>query len=102
MLTDHAILATLTRLAKEMSVNILLSGANYNTEHGLPRSWVWNKQDLKNIRSIHKKYGDVKLKTFPTLGFIKYGLIKVFNLGYKIKEPLNSINYSKKYEVVKM
>lgn len=95
MLTDHAILATLTRLAKEMSIRVLLSGANYNTEHGIPRSWAWNKQDLKNIRAIHKKFGEVKLKTFPTVGFIKYGLIKAFNIGYEILEPLNFVNYTK-------
>lgn len=94
MLTDHAISATMYRLAKENNIKTILSGTNYATEHGLPSAWVWQKGDLKNIKDIHRLYGEKPLKTFPTIGIFKFFLYKMLHkLDYL--EPLNLINYKK-------
>ncbi|MES2628599.1 MAG: N-acetyl sugar amidotransferase [Bacteroidota bacterium] len=64
-ITDHAILAVLYRLAADKGIQYMISGTNVQTENTLPKSWIFSKSDHINIKSIHKKYGSVKLKTFP-------------------------------------
>ncbi len=64
-ITDHAIFATLYRLAGEKNIKYILSGTNVQTENTLPKSWIFSKSDHINIQSIHKAYGTVPLKTFP-------------------------------------
>lgn len=64
-ITDHAIIGTMYRLAAENNIKYILSGANVVTEAVLPTHWIFNKYDHVNIREIHKKYGKLKLKTYP-------------------------------------
>jgi hypothetical protein len=79
VLTDHAILATLYRVANERGIQYILGGTNLLTEGILPQSWGYDNRDLVNIKSIHKEYGTVKLKTFPTMSthrFLYYEFVK--------------------------
>lgn len=64
-ITDHAIFATLYRLAGEKGITYILSGTNVQTENTLPKSWIHPKTDHINIKAIHKLYGKIPLKTFP-------------------------------------
>lgn len=64
-ITDHAIIGTLYKLAAENDIRYILSGANIVTEFVLPSYWIWSKYDAINIKSIHKSFGRVPLKTFP-------------------------------------
>lgn len=64
-ITDHAIFATLYRLAGEKNITYILSGTNVQTENTLPKSWIFNKSDHINIKAIHKIYGTRPLKSFP-------------------------------------
>jgi N-acetyl sugar amidotransferase len=66
-ITDHAILGTLFRLAKEYKIKYLLSGTNIVTEAVLPPRWIFNKHDDVNLRAIHAQYGNVPLVRFPLL-----------------------------------
>ncbi len=95
MLTDHAIFASMYRLAKKYKVKTILSGTNFRTEHGMPSAWVWNKMDYKNIKDIHQKFGRKKIKSFPTLSPYLWLLMKQFGLRANFEEPLNLINYEK-------
>ncbi len=63
--TDHAIGATMNKLALKHGIKYILSGSNINTESTMPRSWIFNKGDHRNLLSIHKKYGTIPIKTFP-------------------------------------
>ena len=78
VITDHAISASLLKLARKHNIKYILSGFNYLTEAIMPSGWTWNKSDWANIKSIHKKYGTVHLKTFPRINFFK----KIFNLFF--------------------
>src|SRR4029078_3397646 len=53
-ITDHAIFATLYKLAGEKNVKYLLRGKNVQTENTLPKSWIFSKTDHINIKAIHK------------------------------------------------
>jgi len=95
MLTDHAIFSSLFKIRKKHSITSVLSGTNFTTEHGMPKTWSWNKMDLKNIKSIQKIFGEMKIKSFPTMNNIYWLLMRKFNLGGTFEEPLNKINYRK-------
>lgn len=71
MVTDHAITATMMRLAREHKIKYVLSGSNQATECGMPESWSWRKQDWFNISAIHRKFGSIPLRTFPRYGSIR-------------------------------
>ena len=96
MLTDHAIYASMVSLARKYKIKSILSGSNYRTEHGLPKTWSWPKQDWKNIKAIHSLFGERKLKTFPRMGITRYALIRALGLGVRFYKPLDLVNYSKK------
>jgi N-acetyl sugar amidotransferase len=64
-LTDHAIGSVLERIAEKNNIKYIFNGSSITTEGRLPASWVHNKSDSINIRSIHKKFGELPLKTFP-------------------------------------
>ncbi|WP_282780617.1 N-acetyl sugar amidotransferase [Phaeodactylibacter xiamenensis] len=93
-LTDHAIICTLYKLAKEHNIKYILSGANIVTEHILPNHWIWGKTDGINIRAIHRKFGEVKLKTFPTYSAFRIELLKKRN-GIQTIPLLDYIKYNK-------
>jgi N-acetyl sugar amidotransferase len=99
MLTDHAIIAAMYKIAAQHDIKFILSGTNYATEHGMPRSWLWNKQDLRNIRAIHRRYGELKLKSFPMMSTARY-VFNRFIRDYRYVELLNNLNYSKTEAIV--
>lgn len=93
LLSDQAILAAMLRLAKEHGIRDILSGTNLATEAILPPAWVWPKQDLRNIRAIHKRFGTVPLKTYPTCGMLRWSLLRYSPLGPRYHEVLNDVPY---------
>jgi N-acetyl sugar amidotransferase len=95
MLTDQAIFSSLFKIRKENNIKTVLSGTNYATEHGLPKSWLWMKMDTRNIRAIQKRFGSMKIESFPTMNSLSWLLMKRFNLGGVFEEPLNIINFRK-------
>ncbi len=95
MLSDHAIMAAMFDLAKRHKVKYVLSGTNIATEHGMPRAWVWNKQDLTNIQDIQKRFGSRKIKSFPTMGLLKSIIKRYLGLGFKFVEILDLVNFNK-------
>lgn len=94
VITDHAIVATLYKLSAKHKINYSLSGYNIVTEAILPEPWVFKKQDAVNIKSIHKQYGTVPLKTFPFFDSFKK---RYYSLALKIESVplLNYVDYNK-------
>lgn len=70
--SDHAIWAVIGDLAEKLKVKYILSGFNVRTETHLPSAWSQGHFDWKYIRSIQKRFGDGKLKTFPHIPFLTY------------------------------
>lgn len=70
-LTDHAIISVLLTTAVENHISFILTGSSITTEGRLPSNWVHNKGDSLNIKDIHKRFGSVKIKTYPLLGWLK-------------------------------
>jgi N-acetyl sugar amidotransferase len=72
VVSDHAIFATMHRLAKQHDTGYIISGTNVVTEYIMPPSWIFQKMDYANLKDIHGRYGRVRLKTYPTFDFKKY------------------------------
>lgn len=89
VVSDHAIFATMYKLAKEKKISYIISGTNIVTEHIMPPSWLYQKMDFDNLKDIHDKYGRIKLKTYPTFDFKKW----VYYSGVLKLNPVSILNY---------
>jgi len=92
--TDHAIWALLIKTAAKMKIPYIIAGNNVVTESIMPESWLYGSKDSKLIKSIHNKYGKVKMKTYPrltTFNYVDYLLIR----GIRWIPILNYIPYFK-------
>ena len=82
--------------ANKYNIKTILTGANYSTECiRNPIDWMYFQSDNKQLRHIHKKFGKVKLKTFPKHTFYGTNCICLI-LKNKTIKPLNYFEYNKK------
>lgn len=89
VVSDHAILATMFKLAKQHQINYIISGTNIVTEYIMPPSWIFSKMDFANLKDIHAQFGSVKLKTYPSIDFKRY---LYYSVALKLT-PLSILNY---------
>jgi len=69
LLYDNAMLAVNFQQAAKFGVQYLLTGSNETSEGmGIPTSWNWHKYDKKNIQAIAKRFGGMKIVSFPAIG----------------------------------
>ena len=90
--TDIAIFSALYRVAAEEGISYIINGNSFRTEGKIPIGWGYC--DGKYIRSVHKKFGKTKLKSFPNLtisDLFFYTYVKKI----KIIRLLNYIDYRK-------
>lgn len=80
LLYDNAMTAVNYQQAAKYGLKHVLAGTNEATEGmHIPESWNWFKFDKKNIRSIAKRFSDVKIETFPLFGigeYIRYAVMQ--------------------------
>lgn len=91
--TDHAIMATMYKLALQHDIKYILSGHNIATELILPKNWYHDKLDHVHIRSISAKLGNVPLKTYPLLDSMTKFKMSLRNI--KTVQLLNYLPYNK-------
>ena len=94
LVTDHAIKATLFKVASRFNVKYILNGGNVVTEAIMPVSWRHTKVDKRNIKDIHEKFGKVKIKTYPMAGIIKQQFYKYFSRIRSV-QILNFISFDR-------
>lgn len=63
--TDHAIAAVLFQEAAKRGIRYVISGGNVVSEAILPQSWAYGAFDWRYIRSVHRRFGTVPLRTYP-------------------------------------
>lgn len=63
--TDHAIFSVLRKYRKKFKIRYVINGINFRTESHHALSWSQGHSDWKYIKSIHKKFGKIPIKTFP-------------------------------------
>ena len=94
---DHLFFSALFHQAAKMGIKYWLSGSNLVSESILPPAWGYNAMDARQLKAIHKKFGHIPLRTFPTLSFweyIRYYSDYPFLSPVITVKPLNLIPYN--------
>lgn len=92
--SDHAIMATLYKMASKYGIKFIISGNNFKTEGIMPRLWAYGHIDWKYIRSIHKIFGSKKIRSFPHLGLKEFLWFTIFK-RIKLLSILNYLDYDR-------
>lgn len=93
--TDHGFLAVLYHTAAKYGVKTFISGGNIATESILPQAWGYNAGDRRHLRAVHRRFGRVPLKTYPTLSFFdRYFWFPAIK-GFREVRLLNYLDYNK-------
>lgn len=90
--SDHAIVVSMLNTAKMIGVKHIIAGYNIRTETHLPVTWSQGHYDWGYIKNIQKRFGTVKLKTFPHLSFLEFLFPPYVKRFFNI---LNYLDYSK-------
>ncbi len=98
---DHAIFSALYKFAVDNNIKYALNGYNFATESILPDAWGHQAMDFRHIKSVHKHFGNTKLKEYPHLTFFKRYIYFKFIKRMKVINPLNYIDYRKE-EAIKV
>ena len=90
--TDLALAETLYRAASQYNVQYILEGHSYMTEGITPLGK--NYFDGRYIKSIHKKFGRMKMESYPLMTFVQFMKWVLF---YRIKKirPFWYLKYNK-------
>ena len=90
--TDLAIQSVLYKIASREKIKYILIGNDFRSEGKQPTEWTYT--DTRQLRAVHKRFGEVKLKTYPLVS-----VPKLFYLGYlkgiKMLPPFNYLDYNK-------
>lgn len=92
---DHIFFSTLNHFAVSNDIRFFLSGGNLATESIFPVSWHGSAMDAINLKAIHKKYGEIKLKKYKTISFCAYYIWYPLIKKMRTVRPLNLMAYNK-------
>jgi N-acetyl sugar amidotransferase len=92
--TDHAITATLVKTASMVGTPYVINGSNIVTEGILPISWVYYSHDLKHLKALHRRFGQVPLKSFPRISLPSFTM-RILAGRYRMVNLLNYLDYDK-------
>lgn len=93
---DHAFFATMYKFATKHRVKYILTGANFSTECiRNPIEWMYYQSDSRQLRDIHRRFGDRPLRTFPLTSILWHKVWLPFVRGIKLERPLNHMPYIK-------
>jgi N-acetyl sugar amidotransferase len=93
---DHAFFAGLYNFAARNGFKYILTGANNSTECVRePLEWHYHASDLRQLRDIHRRFGQRPLKTFPLADIFTYKLYFRYFKGVRVIKPLNHVPYIK-------
>jgi N-acetyl sugar amidotransferase len=93
--TDHAFPAVLYREAARHGIKYILSGTNYATEFILPSAWGYSSSDKRQLMDISRKFGKIKLRHYPRIGFLSQYVWYPHIRGIKTIRLLNYLPYKK-------
>lgn len=93
---DHAFFATMYKFALEHGVRNILTGANLSTECiRNPIEWMYYQSDSRQIRDIHRRFGEKPLRNFPVTSILWHKVWLPYVRGIEVLRPLNFMPYIK-------
>ena len=99
---DHIFFSSLYHFAIKNNIKYIISGGNIATEGVFPSNWHGSAMDSINLKAIHKKHGEHKLKTYKTINFIQYYFWYPIVLGMRTVRPLNYMDYNKNSALIEL
>jgi len=90
--TDMAIQSILYKIANREGIKYILIGNDFRSEGKQPTEWTYS--DQRQLKFVHKKYGETKLKTYPIIS-MPYLIFLSYIKGIKMIPPFNFIEYDK-------
>lgn len=91
---DHAIQATLWKVARAHGISYIISGMNFATESISVPSWSYGHSDWRYIKAVHRVHGGRPLRTYPHFGFLELAWTTVVR-RVRIVSILNYLEYDK-------
>ena len=93
---DHAFVAALYKFAYKHKIKYILNGTNISTECVRnPLQYYYYGTDMLHNFDIIKKFGSVKMKTYPFSSVFWHKIILRYIHGLKVIRPLNYLPYVK-------
>ena len=93
---DHAFFATMYKFAAQHNIKYILTGANLSTECVRnPIEWMYYQSDSRQLLDIHRRFGTIPLKTFPTTSILWHKIWLPYFRGIRVVRPLDMISYVK-------
>lgn len=93
---DHAFIATLYKFADRYKIRYILNGGNISTECVRnPMEWLYYGTDMLHIRDIIKRFGTVKMETYPFSPIFRHKIYLRYIRGVEVIKPLNYLPYIK-------
>jgi hypothetical protein len=93
---DHAFVATLYQFAEKYKIKYILNGGNLSTECvQYPMEWFYYGTDMKQIKDIIRKFGTVKMETYPFSSVLRHKVYLKYLKGVRVVKPLNNIPFHK-------
>jgi N-acetyl sugar amidotransferase len=94
---DLAFMSILDQYAVKNNIKYVLNGGNISTEVIVnPNAWYYWGTDMAQNRDILKKFGTVKMKTYPFTNVVRRKVIMPYIKGVKVVKLLNNVPYIKK------
>lgn len=97
---DHAYFAATYTVMKKFNIDFYFSGKNIATEYIYPMAWGYDARDSIHLKAIHKRFGQRRLKRFPSRNVFLYYLYDKTINPRKLLRPLDYFDYNKE-EVIK-
>ena len=91
--TDHAFGYVAYHQAQKYGIKYILSGGNAATESVLPESWGYNSDDARHLKAVQKRFGTVRLKTYPIMGMFKRHIWYPMVRRIQTVRPINYMPY---------
>ena len=88
LLTDHAIIASLNKIAVEENISFIFGGSNKACELLMPPLWNHTKLDALNIFAIQNEFGTMRIRNFPIIDPATE--TRMSKAGFRTVELLNS------------
>jgi len=87
---DHAFVATLYHFAEKHNIKYIINGGNFSTECvQYPMEWFYYGTDMAQINDIKKRFGTVKMETYPFSSIFRHKIYLKYIKGVHVVKPLN-------------
>ncbi len=94
---DNAFFATMYKFANKYDVKYILTGGNISTECVRnPVDWMYYQSDARQIRDIHRQFGNKPLKKYPLTSILWHKIYLPYIKGIQVVRPLDFVKYIKK------